>query len=317
MASDAKNDGEFDAMDDAQIASREPTAYAPPPAPLPQPPRFVPASLRLGLWFGGFYNQFGWFFFGFGMIFYWVFAANADFESIYFYVSDVETAPGVVAETEVLNYKVNKKSVHRIDYRFTVAGVERRGTSYTTDSNFGAGAKATIEYPAGNPDVSRIQGAGSAPMPIWALFVVIFPMIGLIFMSVGFRRGRNAARLLADGIPAVGSRVREEITNVKINNRPVIKYFYEFSAGDGNIYEASASTHLPETLAASEQQLLYNPANPGDATLLAHLPYRPEVDDLGQLQPVKLRRLFWTLLLPTVSTIGHGGVALWRLVASI
>lgn len=323
MASDATNDAAFDATrgktnDDGQLAAGEtPPTAEPPLALLPQPPRFVPVSLRLGLWFGGFYNQFGWLFFGFGMIFYWVFAANADYESIYFFASDVETAPGVVAATEKLSFKVNKRSVHRVDYRFTVGGVERSGTSYTTDGGLGPKSKTTIEYPAGNPDVSRIRGAGSAPMPIWVLFVTIFPLVGLIFMSVGFRRGRGAARLLADGMPAVGTRVREEATNVKINNRTVMKYFYEFPAADGNVYEATASTHLTETLAAAQQPLLYNPANPGDATLLAHLPYRPQVDELGQVQPVKLRRLFWTLLLPTVSTLGHGSVVLWRLVSNI
>jgi hypothetical protein len=321
MSSDARDDDgfdtEFDEAQEAMPASASDSPAEPSLVPLPQPPRFVPASLRLGLWFGGFSNQLGWFFFGFGMIFYWIFATQADYESIYFYFSDVETAQGVVTAAEKLNIKVNERSVYRVDYRVTVGGVERRGTSYTTDSNLGPGTKATIEYPTGNPDVSRIAGAGGAPMPIWILFVTIFPLIGLAFLTFGIRAGRKAARLLADGMPAVGTCVREDRTNVTINNRPVMKYVYEFAAADGNVYEATASTHVTETLAAREQQLLYNPTNPGDATLLAHLPYRPQFDELGQFQPVKLRRLFSTMVLPMVSTIGHGGYAIWRLASSL
>jgi flagellar motor switch protein FliG len=131
-------------------------------------------------------------------------------------------------------------------------------------------------------------------MPIWCLFVVLFPLIGLAFLTFGVRTGRKAARLLADGMPSVGTRIREEATNVRINNRTVMKYFYEFPAEDGNVYEATASTPQADTLAAKEQPLLYNPANPGDATLIAHLPYRPQVDELGQFKPVSLGRLMLT-----------------------
>lgn len=285
-----------------------------PLATLSEPPRHVPPSLRLGLLFGGFSNQFGWFFFGFGMIFYWLFAANADFESVYF-LGELETARGVVTSVETLNFEVNERKVQKIGYKFTVRGVEREGVSYSTSGSHTVGRDATIEYPAGNPDRSRIKGGTTAPMPIWCLFVVIFPAVGMIFFTIGFRHGRKVGRLLADGVASLGKLVDQETTATKINNRPVIKFHYEFPAADGNIYAATASTHLTETLADPQQPLLYDPANPGDATLLAHLPCRPQVDELGQFKPLALGRLFWTMLIPTASFLGHGGVAIWRLVS--
>jgi hypothetical protein len=118
-------------------------------------------------------------------------------------------------------------------------------------------------------------------------------------------------------MPSVGTRIREEATNVRINNRTVMKYFYEFPAEDGNVYEAMASTPQTDTLVAKEQPLLYNPANPGDATLVAHLPFRPKVDELGQFKPVSLGRLMLTMLLPTATILGHGGFAIWRLASSL
>jgi hypothetical protein len=279
---------------------------------LGDPPRFVPPSLRLGLLFGGFYNQFGWFFFGFGMIFYWVFVTNADFDSLYF-LGELETAPGVVTSVETLDFEVNDRKVRKVGYKFTVGGDERQGESYSTAGNHAVGGKVTIEFPAGNPDRSRIEDGMGAPMPIWCAFVVIFPVIGMIFFTVGFRRGRQAGRLLAEGEPSVGKLIDQETTQTRINDRPVVKFHYEFPAADGNIYAATASTHRVETLANEQQPLLYNPANPGDATLLAHLPFKPDVDELGQIKPPRLRRLFWTMLIPTASILGHGGVAIGRL----
>lgn len=273
-------------------------------------------SLRLGLMFGGFFNQFGWLFFGFGMIFYWIFATQADFESLYFH-GELETARGVVTSVRTLNYKVNERSVREVGYKFTVAGVERQGVSYATHGNYSTGRRTTIEYPAGNPERSRIQGAASAPMPIWCLFVVIFPLVGMIFFTVGFRQGRRVGRLLRDGEASIGTLVGQETTSTRINNRPVVRFHYEFPAADGNIYTATASTHCVETLAGERQPLLYDPANPGEATLLAHLPSKPEVDEMGQIMPLGLRRLLLVLLIPTASVVGHGGVAIWRLVSNL
>ncbi len=282
---------------------------------LTDPPRHVPPSLRLGLMFGGFLNQFGWFFFGFGMIFYWVFAANADFESLYF-LGELETARGVVTSVETLNIEVNDRTVRKIGYKFTVAAVKRDGVSYSTTDNHSVGGKTTIEYPLGDPDRSRIKGGTSSPLPIWGIFVVIFPLVGMIFFTIGFRRGRRVCRLLVEGTPAAGELVGREKTDTEINNRPVIRFHYEFPANDGNIYAATASTHNVDTLADERQPLLYDPRNPGDATLLAHLPCRPQVDELGQLLPLTFRRILLVMFIPAVSIVGHGGVALWRLVGN-
>ena len=45
---------------------------------LSDPPRDVPMLVKLRLLCGGFNNQLGWLFFGFGMIFAWAFIGQAD-----------------------------------------------------------------------------------------------------------------------------------------------------------------------------------------------------------------------------------------------
>jgi hypothetical protein len=287
-----------------------------PPRPFPDPPRHVPLSLRLGMLFGGFHNVFGWFFFGFGMIFYWVFAAQADFESFYF-TGDLTQVRGRVTAAEKMNYKVNKKSVYGIEYEFQSNGQTYRGKSFSTGVDYQAGRSVTIEHPTGTPERSRIEGTRNAPMPIWCVFVAIFPLVGLLFFTYGFRHGRKVCRLLAVGESSMATLVNQEPTNTTINKRRVIRFHYEFPAADHNIYAATASTHHVETLANEQQPLLYDPANPGDATLIAHLPNKPEIDENGQLKPLAGSTLFWTLFLPTVSLVGHGGYALWRLASSL
>ena len=47
-------------------------------ASLSAPPRHVPAPVRWRVRFGGVMNQFGWVFAGFGGVFVWAFAAEAD-----------------------------------------------------------------------------------------------------------------------------------------------------------------------------------------------------------------------------------------------
>ncbi|MHC4335254.1 MAG: hypothetical protein ACYSUP_15040, partial [Planctomycetota bacterium] len=52
---------------------------------LAAPPRPVPLSVRIVILFGGFMNQFGWLFVGFGLIFVWIFTLRADVTSWYYF----------------------------------------------------------------------------------------------------------------------------------------------------------------------------------------------------------------------------------------
>jgi hypothetical protein len=64
------------------------------------PPRDVPLSVRLRVLLGGFLNQFGWFFFGFGLVFVWAFTVNADLTSWYRFRGHLDTAQGKVLYSE-------------------------------------------------------------------------------------------------------------------------------------------------------------------------------------------------------------------------
>jgi len=281
------------------------------------PPRQVPLSVRLRLLFGGFLNQFGWFFFGFGMIFYWVFYLNADLTSWLVFQGEVQTAPGQVVRCEATNASENNVRVYVLDYEFEWDGDTRRGTSYSTGGTRKKGDSVTVEFPEGRAEKSRIEGMRRFQFGPAAGLVLIFPLVGFAFVASGMRRGRRIIRLLKQGELAAGNLVSQEKTTMEVNRQPVIKYTFEFEAPGQGTYQCIAKTYLTETLTKTltddeHEPLIYRPANPNDAMMLDYLPGKPSIDEQGN---VILRRSASTLILlivPTLSLAGHVGYGLWR-----
>ena len=277
------------------------------------PPRQIPLRVRLRLLSGGFLNQFGWFFFGFGMIFYWGFYLNADLTSWLIFRGEVQTASGQVVRCEATNASENDIRVYVLDYEFEWDGETRRGTSYSTGGIRTKGDPVKVEFPEGRVEKSRIQGMRRFQFGPAAGLVLIFPLVGFAFVTSGVRRGRRVIRLLKQGELAAGTLVSQEKTAMEVNRQPVIKYTFEFEVPGQGTYHCIAKTYLTETLTDdAHEPLIYHPANPNDAMMLDYLPGKPTIDEQGC---VVLRRSASTLILlivPTLSLVGHIGYALWR-----
>jgi len=272
------------------------------------PPRLVPVGTSLRVLFGGFLNQFGWFFFGFGLIFVWAMFPTAAWEWYFCALGGTETAAGVVTESWETGGSVNDVPVYAVSYRFsTPDGIECEDFSFQTRRDPYEGTDVTIEYAKGRPSVSRIQGMRRSTFGLGVSFVVVFPLIGLCFMIVGLRKGLRASRLLRRGKPGFGTLVSKEATATEINEQTVYKLTFEFTADDGETYTAVAKTHLPESLEDEEQErLLYDPRDPSCAVLLDNLPGGPRVDGTGNLQAAPIGGTLVVLVLPAASVIGHG-----------
>lgn len=271
------------------------------------PPRSVPLLVRLRLLFGGFLNQFGWIFFGFGMIFVWVFGFSTDPTAWLDFRGDLEEVRGVITRCEDTNASENEREIYAHYYEFKTGGQEYDGVSYSVGKQSSPGDKVTVQFPPGRPSRSRIKGMRTSAFPIFVLFVVLFPLIGLCFLLSGFRKGRKAIRLLVNGEQASGVLKSKEPTNTKINNRPVYKLTFEFKDQTGQTHEATATTHEPERLQDdAEEPLLYDPLRPGYATMLDHLPGAPHVDEMGQIQAKSGSGSLLVLIVPTASIVGHG-----------
>ena len=185
-------------------------------------PRPVPGMLLASVHFCGGWTQFGWAFFGFGMIFVWLFTAQSDIASLWKFAGETETADGFVVDTENTGHSVGGSEhregspIIRIRYRFVDhADVEHRAATYATDWSPAADTNVLVEYPAGRPDISRIQGTRRAPLDLVGLLPLLFPAIGVTNIVVAFARGRSASSLFRTGRLAAGHLVEKRRTNVQ------------------------------------------------------------------------------------------------------
>ena len=173
--------------------------------------------------FGGFTNQFGWAFLGFGLIFVWVFGLSADLSFLRFSLADTETTEGVILRTEATNASENEMPIYAYTYAYRVESLEAeyQGTAYSTGREFEPGWSVTVEYLKNNPDVSRIEGMRRSTFGPWVLCLVIpFPLVGLGFAAVGLSKGFKANRLLAHGKIGLGTLKSRLPTGSRVNTGP-------------------------------------------------------------------------------------------------
>ncbi len=244
------------------------------------PPRGVPLSLRVLNFFNG-AAQLGWFVFGFGMIFFWIFGMNADFSFATFHV-DGQTR-GRVTQVVSTGASENKRRVEANHYEYSVAGRTFQGTSYSTGGGVAEGEEVTIEYDEGSPERSRIMGMRRAMFGPAAAIVVIFPAIGFLILYFSTRSGMKRNQLLRDGILTTGVLVRREPTNVTVNKHRVWECTFEFTDRNGQRREASArGTDTSRLEDEPHEALLYDPNDPEKAYVLDEAPARPKLEN-GEL----------------------------------
>ncbi|MCG8433558.1 MAG: DUF3592 domain-containing protein [Gammaproteobacteria bacterium] len=280
---------------------------------LQEPPRHVPITLRLPVLFGGTVNQIGWFFFGFGMIFFWAFALRADLSMLTFR-GEIAQTPGIVTGSEKTNASEGGTEhsdgtpIYANYFRYEAGGVQYESVSYATGRRLSTGQQINVEYLLAAPKTARISGMRQNLFGPFAVFVVIFPVIGLAFIFPGLLKGIKALRLLRGGIGTTGKLKSKIATSVRINERPVFRMRFEFNTREGRQVAMTVKTHTPELLEDDEQErILYDAHNPNYAITLDHLPGNPEIDAFGRLRGRGFLKTLATLFIPLVTITGHGG----------
>ena len=272
-----------------------------PPMHFAAPPRSVPFSLRVLNFFNG-AAQLGWGVFGFGMLFFWIFGAQADFSFATFHV-DGQTR-GRVIRVDDTGASENEQPVRKLHYEYSVAGRTLTGTSYATGGGAAEGEEVPVEYDEGTPERSRIAGMRRAMFGPWAAFVVIFPAIGFVILYFATKSGVNRNHLLREGILTTGTFVRREPTNMTVNKRRVWEVTFEFTDRNGLRHEAKArGTDTSRLEDESHEPLLYDPSDPETACLLDEAPSRPRLEH-GELVGRPLGAI-WALIIPGLVIGAH------------
>jgi len=279
---------------------------------LAKPPRSVPLSVRLPLLLGGL-GQIGWLVLAMGMVFFWIFALNADVARWFVFSGPLDRAEGQVTASRETSASEDDVSVYANHYRFSYRGRAYEGVSYATGKKLKPGSRVTIEMPRGDPTWSRIQGMRTTLFGPLAAIVVVFPLAGLGMVLARLYKGARPIRLLKHGLPTWGKLVSKTPTSVRVNQRPVYKLTFEFTTEDGRTCRATSMTPEPEALEdEAEEPLVYDPLRPSRATTLDQLPGAPVFDQMGFVRSRRPGQSLLVCLLPAVCLIGHGLYAWFR-----
>ena len=122
------------------------------------PPRVVPLSVRLRLLFGGFTNQFGWLFFGFGLIFVWVFGGSQALYNLIFFNGALNMVEGRISEVVETSVSINDEPVYEYRYSYVVNDQRYEGASRAFYGEYAPGDQAVIAYTERNHTRSRAVG---------------------------------------------------------------------------------------------------------------------------------------------------------------
>ncbi|MHC9543541.1 MAG: DUF3592 domain-containing protein [Vulcanimicrobiota bacterium] len=284
------------------------------------PPRQVPLSIAVKVIFGDFASLFGWIFFGAGMIFFWVFAMNADFSSLSYSSSSWVSTNGVMTTSEQTHFSEGGSRssrgtlIYANHFRFKAAdGNEYEGVSYSkgaynpprsvVESNVMA---VSVQYISSNPRISRIMGQRLKPLSPNVIFVMIFSIVGFCFLAFGMIQGFKALKLLASGETALGTLKKKDSTNTRINNRRVYALTFSFNTKDGIPATAVARTNEPDKLEDDrEERLFYNPINPSEAVLFDSLPGGVGIDGRGDIYDPSPLKSFLYLIIPAIVLLGN------------
>lgn len=263
-------------------------------------PRRVDIFTKATILFGGFSQQFGWAFFAFGSIFAWIFVPLSEAR---FWLESKKgwvEIPGEVLSLEPTNSSVNDQIVYRYAHAFEWNGRQYIGNSYAVGSMYQIGDQVTVRFRENTPEYSHIKGARRAVFPAFVLFVLLFPIVGLVFIISSLRQNLKAISLLENGAFTRGTMKSKDSTNssIKINNTtyPIYKYSFEFSAG-GKTHVATCRTHQVWKVEDEEQEIiLYDPFNPARNVVFDAAPNMPAITARGELTPASLWKAGYLIL---------------------
>jgi hypothetical protein len=264
--------------------SPAPADASPPTFAIEPPPRSVPTSIRRKLLFGGAINQMGWLFFGLGWIFFWFMALNSEIWSYVLFSGETGHTAGIVTAVQRTSSSENKRHIYALDYAYSVAGIEHRGTSYTVDPSHGVGAVVDVEYRESRPQLSRIRGMRRYRFSAWVIVCTVFPLVGLGFVARGVWRGRRDIDVLVHGRAAMGVLVAKEPTGVEVNDQPMYALTFRFRSDDGVEHRGVVTAlHTIPIEDEPEERLLYDPRHPERIVVMDNLPGAAGIDAQGRL----------------------------------
>jgi hypothetical protein len=246
-----------------------------------------------------------------GLLSTWLFTSDFRPTAELWLALSTATAQGTVTGVNETNATENDTAV--VEYHFTFVAPNEQtiaAHSYHTGWLYSPGDRVSVQYVPDEPTIARLEGTRLSTFSPWALFVVIFPIVGAAFFAASTIGGLRQVMLLRYGEVAGARTLSQRTTNTTINDVPVMKYTYEFQAKDWQTYSGTSralpSEHIGDE---AEEPVLYMPSNPKLSTLVDALPLRYPLDvgDDGQwiayenVWPVVWYGLIWAGIIALVT----------------
>lgn len=237
--------------------------------------RNLPFFSTIQIFFSGVMATIGIVFLLMGSLFMFVFGMLVSFDDMKFSESDPVTAEVKIIAANSTGATVNDTPVFEYEYSYkTLSGEEYSGIAYNTGAASFENNQAKVQYLEGSPSISKITGMRKGSFPPWILLtLVIFPLIGAVMSYIGLKKNLEYIKLVRYGKITFGTFSHSESTGESVNKQRVWKYFFDFTAADGENYLGCGKTHIAHRLRDEEKErLVYNPQNPNENVMIDALP---------------------------------------------
>jgi len=267
-----------------------------------KPPRSLPFIQQLCIIFGGITQIMGWIFFSFGSLFMGIFGFLSA-PIVEPSTEKWETVQGVIQKTEATSSSENKVRIYKITSTYLYKGVTHQNISYSKGNRLSVGQSISIKINPDNPSKSIAEGLRTQPFSGFTLlFILPFPLVGLMMILINVKRNLKARNLLLFGEVTRGilKEKRPTGSSITINNRryPIYHYIFEFEYM-GKTHNAHGKTHkgwLVEDEA--QEKILFNPVSPEESVIYDAVPAMPKVDAQGNM--VVPPKYYGNLILPII-----------------
>lgn len=261
----------------------------------------------MGVVLGSKLGLIGWGMLLFSLPFLVIFVLNSELISAMVFTGDMAETRGVVTGIERTSASEDEVPILEHRFRYSVGDNEYQGRSYAPGQRASVGTLVPVEFLQEEPETSRIVGLRARTFSEWTGFVLILPLVGLILLIVGLRRGLHRLWLLKNGQVAHAKLISRRPTGSEVNGRTVYELIFELQLTPDQLSSCSMpnrwerwsrkhrfkhKTHTPETVTDDDmEEVLYSPRHPGRAFPLDALPSGVRSTSAGITAP-------WWAMLP-------------------
>lgn len=197
-----------------------------------------------------------------------------DFKSPLFYVRPTATAHGYVVDSSPTSYRgsENEAAIWAYLYTFRLGSRNQLGLSYSSTLRLKKGDAVAVQYQRAQPAFSRIEGARSAPFPLWTVALIgSFMVGGCQLIGRGLQRAKRIEALAADAF--VTTAICDKAFEPKGQNSDFAttyeaRYVYHFN---GSAYSHALETSTLQEI-GSRRVLVLQRGRPSNAALSTNLP---------------------------------------------